>query len=441
MTRSAHMVHGRQRRMGKHFTQRGMALISVTVALVLTGVLVDEFSTNSTVDARATANIEADMQAHFLARSAMNLSELVIRVQSDMVDKISAQMKMDIQIADYTSFFIGAFGGSQDEVADMASALGAAGGDIKGLGVQPGAGFDVQITTDDGKINLNCANSGAAGTAAQTLAVKLQSLFYAEAYNPIFENENAEGYRRDRNLQVEAIIDYIDRDQTKFDAATGQTSSGAPEEYGYDTLRDKYRPKNNYLDTVGEIKLIRGIDDRFWKLFGNNFTVYGGCKENLSAISDPKQIASIIALAAKNQDDPVLRDHQKLWNLALMVAKARQVGFQFADLEQFRAFVTDPMETLKSLGVDPSMVPALLGLPSAQPIEGVELDAAKLKEVVKIGPRRTYRVEATATFDKLSRRIVGVWDTQVVRQNTRGIGAGSNVGGGPQGAWVFWREE
>jgi type II secretory pathway component PulK len=427
-------------RIGKHFTQRGVALIAVTVALALTAVVVSDFSTNTTVDMRATANIEADMQAHFLARSAMNLSELVIRVQTDLIDKLNTQLKADIQIADYTGLFIGAFGGGSDEVESMAAMLGAAGGDIKGMGVQPGASFDVQLTTDDGKINLNCANRGGAGTDAKNLAVKLQSLFYAEAYNPIFENEDAEGHRRDRNQQVEAIIDYIDRDQTRFDATNLETSSGAPEEYGYETLRDKYVPKNNYLDSVGEIKLIRGIDDRFWKLFGGNFTIYGDCQENLAAITDPKQLASIIALAAKSQDAPVLRDPQKLWNLAVLVAKAREVGFHFSDVEQFRTFVSDPMETLKSLGIDPSLVPSLLGLPTNQPIEGVELDATKLQQIVKTGARRIYRVEGTATFDKLEKRIVGVWDTKVTRQNTRSMGAGSTAGGG-SGAWVFWREE
>lgn len=422
-----------------HVTQRGMALIAVTVALSLAAVVVSDFSTNTTVDMRATANMEADMQAHFLARSAMNLSELVIRVQTDMVDKLNQQLKADIQIADYTSLFIGAFGGGADEVEAIAGMLGASGRDIKGMGVQPGAGFDVQITTDDGKINLNCANRGGAGADAKTLAVKLQSLFYPEAYNPIFENEDAEGWRRDRNQQVEAIIDYIDRDQTRFDAATGETSVGAPEEYGYETLRDKYRPKNHYLDSLGEIKLIRGIDDRFWKLFGGNFTIYGDCQENLAAIADPKQIASIIALGAKSPDDPVLRDPQKLWNLALLVAKARELGFHFSDLGQFSGFVTDPMGTIQSLGIDPSMIGPLLGLPTSD-IEGVELDQTKLQQIVKTGARRTYRVEGTATYDKLQKRIVGVWDTKLVRQNTRSMGAGTTTGGG-SGAWVFWREE
>jgi general secretion pathway protein K len=434
------------RRAGRHFTQRGVALIAVTVALALTAVVVTDFSTNTTVDMRAASNIEADMQAHFLARSAMNLSELIIQVQTGFIDKLNEQLSggqtpipINIQITDYTPFFIGAFGGGAEEVADMAAMLGAAGGEIKGLGVQPGASFDVQITTDDGKINLNCAGDPA-GAGAPLLAPKLGALFYAEAYNPLFENEDVEGWRRDRYLQIEAIIDYIDRDRTKFDAASNQSSAGAPEEYGYETLRDKYEPRNRPMDTVGEIKLIRGIDDRFWKLFGGNFTVYGGCKENLTAIDDPKQIMAIIIVTAKNQQDPVLNDPNKLWTLATLVIKARELGYQFTKLEDFQQFISDPMKFLESLGIDPSMLPALLNVPNAQAIDGVELDSTQLNKILRTGPRRTYRVEATARFDKLEKRIVGVWDKDVTRQNTRKMGAGTNTGGG-QGAWVFWREE
>lgn len=430
-----------EHRSRSHRDQRGVALIAVIVALVLTGVVVAEFSTNTTVDMQAALNAEADMQAHFLARSAMNLSELVIRLQTDVVDKLNAQWKMDIQVAEFTNFFIGAFGGSQEEVEDIVAMLGGIrGGELKGLGL-PGGSFDVQISTDDGKINLNCANRGGAGAEAQTVAIKLQALFYSQAYDPIFQYEDADGWRRDRDEQVEAIIDYIDRDTTRFDATEGRPTAGAPEQYGYDTLDDDYQPKNNYLDSLGEIKLIRGVDDRFWTLFGSNFTVYGDCKENLAAISDPKQLSAIISLTAKNPDDPVIRDPQQLWTLSQLVAKAREVGFYFSDTKDFAKFVGDPMATIEQLGIDPSLVPSLLGLPSdGRPIEGVELDQAKLADVVTTGPRRTYRVEATASYGKLNKRIIGIWDTKSTRQNTRQPGAGSNLGGG-LGAWVFWREE
>src|SRR5438132_6770917 len=104
--------------------------------------------------------------------------------------------------------------------------------------------------------------------------------------------------------------------------------SVSPEDYGYETLKDMYWPKNNQLDTIGELRLVRGVDDRFWTLFGNAFTVYGGCKTNLSAVTDPKVIASIIYLARADSEaqNPVLQSPDLLWTLALVVAKAHELG-------------------------------------------------------------------------------------------------------------------
>ena len=39
--------------------------------------------------------------------------------------------------------------------------------------------------------------------------------------------------------------------------------------------------------------LVRGVDDRFWTLFGDQFTVYGNCTVNIGAVDDPKLIAAI----------------------------------------------------------------------------------------------------------------------------------------------------
>ena len=69
------------------------------------------------------------------------------------------------------------------------------------------------------------------------------------AYDPVFEEADAEGYRRDRALQVAAIVDYIDSDSLR------NRERGTTEDYGYESLKDPYKPKNNYIDTVGELKL------------------------------------------------------------------------------------------------------------------------------------------------------------------------------------------
>ena len=175
--------------------QQGIALVAVLCALAILGVAVGEFSTDSTVDAQAAANARDDMQTEFLLRSGANLAQLILRLQTDLVDKHRKQLG-DFQIADYAGMFMGAFGGDREEVDAMAQMLGGFRGDaIKGLGVAVG-NFDVQITTEDSKINMNCANGNQ--ESQKTLEAQLQALFYFDAFNPIFENADAEGWRRDR---------------------------------------------------------------------------------------------------------------------------------------------------------------------------------------------------------------------------------------------------
>jgi general secretion pathway protein K len=417
-----------RRQRGGRFSEKGIALLAAVAAVAIIGVLVAEFSTNSTIDLYASTNTRDEMRAHFLARSGQNLGHLVIRVQTDVMDKYRKYLG-DIQLADYVGLFMGAFGGGHDEVNDLAALIGGTEGEsIKGLGLDEGA-FDIDITTDDNKINLNCANGGQ--QTRDNLKTKLEALFYFEAFNPVFENPDAEGYHRDRALQVSALIDYIDTDRYKLGAP------GTPEDYGYESLRDKYKAKDNYIDSVGELKLVRGVDDRFWSLFGDQFTIYGGCKENLGALQDPRLIAPIIFLSAENPDDPVLRDMTKLWALAQRVAGARAFGVFFDDLNAFADFVKNPDgalgELLAGSGADPAMAASAMG-PGYVPIEGVVLNITKLGQIARTGPRRTYRIISIATVGYLTKRIVSVWDTNTQNQNPRSASYA-------KGAWVFWREE
>lgn len=417
--------------------QRGVALVAVLCALAILGMVVAEFSTDATIDANAAANARDDMQTEFLARSGANLAQLIVKLQTDLVDKYRNQLG-DFQIADYAGMFMGAFGGGREEVDAMAQLLGGFRGDaIKGLGVAVGS-FDVQISTDDGKINMNCANGSVETQAA--LKAQLEGLFYFEAYSPIFENPDAEGWRRDRATQALAFMDYIDRGNAVY----GQ--EGAMEDYGYETLPERYKPKNNYLDTIGELKLVRGVDDRLWTLFGDQFTVYGDCQVNIGAVDDPKLIASIFFLAAKDPNDPVLRDPVKVWTLARAVIDARNLGMVFDKTSDFAEFVKNPLgavgDAFAAAGGagQTTSPPASLG--GQTQIEGIELDTAKLAKIARSGPRRTYRVEVLATVPRgvpgngleYTKRLTAVWDTKTTNQNMRDPAFN-------RGAWVFWREE
>jgi general secretion pathway protein K len=413
-------------------TQKGIALIVVLSFLTVLVALVTEFSTTSTVNYVSAVNARESMRAQFLNRSGANLAQLIIRVQTDVLDK-NRKFLGDIQLADYTGLFMGAFGGSAEEVKDMSAMLGGFDGEaIEGLGVSAGQ-FDVQISTEDGKLNMNCANGSDA--SRKNLETQLSSLLYFKAYDPIFETADADGWNRNRDEQVSALMDYIDKDTTKGG------ERGTTEDYGYQRLDDRYKAKNNYIDTTTELKLARGVDDRFWTLFGGQFTVYGDCKVNIGAIQDPKLIASVIFLAAKDPENEVIKDPQKLWVLAKRVAEARSFGIYFDDLNAFADFVKSPDGAMADLLSDPTQSSVAQPPPDGPPVEGVELDQQKLGQVASSGPRRLYRVEVSSSIGsnafgdpRFQRKLVGIWDTEVQNQNMRSQDY-------RRGAWVYWREE
>src|ERR1041385_5060921 len=155
----------RERRLGrrpvsparrKRNRQRGVALIAVMIAIAITLVIANEFGPSTPGDLRAAANYRDQMRAHFLARSAMNLSELVIRIQQRM-DNVQQLRDSGMRITDFADQVLLAFCGNPEQVQ---SVIGFSSSEVKTLGVDIGTcGITGQkIGTEDDKINLNCAN-------------------------------------------------------------------------------------------------------------------------------------------------------------------------------------------------------------------------------------------------------------------------------------------
>ena len=131
--------------------------MTVLIAIAITLVISNQFGTSTNVDMIAAANYRDQMRAHFLARSARNLAELVIRIQQ-RIDNIK-QLRGSVQITDFADQVLLAFCGNAEEVQ---AAVGFSSSDAKGLGADIGTcGIVGQITTEDDKINLNCANGNA----------------------------------------------------------------------------------------------------------------------------------------------------------------------------------------------------------------------------------------------------------------------------------------
>ena len=77
--------------------QAGIALIIVTVTIAVLGAVVGDFSFNARVDLEAAANARDTLRAEYLARSGIQLSRLLIKVQQSVLDK-NRQFIGDIQI-------------------------------------------------------------------------------------------------------------------------------------------------------------------------------------------------------------------------------------------------------------------------------------------------------------------------------------------------------
>src|SRR6185312_9482465 len=302
--------------------QAGIALIVVTVTLAVLGAVIGDFSFNARVDLEAAANARDTLRAEYLARSGMQLSRLLIKVQQSVLDK-NRQFVGDIQISDFAPYLMKAFGGESDERAGLGALLGIDVSTMKGLGVGKGATFDVTMTSDDGRINLNCGGGlNPNQQQAQALYGLISALFWPPRYeNPpwrIWGWPDSDGQIAQRDETARAIIDWTDMDETQFMPTTtlpgGQAPSsgtgGGAEAYNYDGSRDPYKARDNFYDTLEELNLVRGVGDNFWGTFGELFTVYGGCQINVGAIPPEKWpiMAAIIRYAAKDPNNQVLTD-------------------------------------------------------------------------------------------------------------------------------------
>jgi general secretion pathway protein K len=419
---------------GKLFAsrERGIAMVMVMIAISIVLAITNQFGTNANIDMIAAANYRDQMRAHFLARTAFDVSELVIRMQR----KIEAKFP-GIQVTEYADQLMMAFCGNRNEISE---ALGVPVDKLEGLGGEIGnCGLIPAIDTDDSKINLNCAgNSDPA--VYKSLKERVTALISFQAYDSVFNESDAEGWQRNRDTQVSALLDYVDKDSSRLQ------DRGSSEDYGYESLKDSYRAKQAYLDTIGEAKLVRGVDDRFWTLFGKAFTVYGGCKINLPAVDNVAVMASILQQAAENPTDPVLQDQQKLWLLASVIIKAREFGKTFKKSDDFISFVKDPAAAFATPGKNGGPPPTIPGLPPGQKI-GLVLKKDKVDALVTFDARRTYRVTAwgeinraqvddkgNPIFPPVRRTLTGVWDFKFQPQNQR-------KSTGDSGGWVFLKEE
>ncbi|MCA9666747.1 MAG: general secretion pathway protein GspK [Myxococcales bacterium] len=420
------LAKAHQRKLSRR--EDGIAIISVVILLAVLGANTADFAYNARIDYTSAINARNDLQAHYLARSAINLSKLLLKVQSKFIDPNRKYLGgMDLQIADYAPMMMTAFN-SKEGAEMLGSILGLESKGIKGLGVEVGS-FDLKMESLDGKINLNCGGGANTGSPVVTrFAAQLAALMLPQRYNRIFEQPDENGQYATRLEVMRAIIDWADQDTVMF-------GSTAAEDYRYNARKDKYENKNQYFDTVGELRMVKGVGEDFLSAFGKSFTVYGDCKVNVN-LADVRIITALIIQYAATPNDPALQFR----NLALLSRYVIAIRSMMGGFNDFKTLVQAIENPTAQLGVASAVDAVTSGGSSQQPtglppVTGVKMNQKKLQEAVVIGgPRRIWKITAEATVGRIKKRIIAVWDTKFISSQARRHNFGP-------GAFLFWREE
>jgi general secretion pathway protein K len=363
--------------------QRGVALILVLTTLaILTSIGVD-FSYSTRVSLRLAETSRDEMRAYFLARSAVNLSRLLLHFQKQ-VDGLGGQLTQGIQkllqppvgatgtgaakagqtivqppgaaaAAPASSLGIrlweilpidsGALNALLSGATDAASLKPGVEGAPRPA-VEPGYGdkpvvehafgtfdgrFGAKIVDENSRISV----TGLDGLSAVSLGslIQLRAMMADPKYDFIFDEDDANRDRVRRDDVILAMKDWIDLDETGTALDPSNTSNPfvngfSDENSAYDRYNPRYKAKNAHFDSLEELFLVRGVNDRFMAAFGDRLTIWPDISAKLNINSnDPQQMVTNILIAAANPNDPLLRDPRLLQTILQEIQLRKMFSF------------------------------------------------------------------------------------------------------------------
>ncbi len=298
-----HQLRIARRRRGK----RGVALLMVLSTLAVLSVMLTEFQDATSAELGSSVAARDQVKAEYAARSAVNLTRLLFAAEPTVRKSLAIlfmAMKMkppQIPVWEYADVILGPFGDTQgNETFENFSGLDVEEGNKLGM---DGAGFDLVVVDEDSKINFNLA-ARADTFSQQRMAEQILAMIGGLQYDELFDGLDERGQTHDRQTVCGAIIDWADpnTDRNACDPRAETATSAAAEDSYYQLLPQPYQRKNAAFDSLQEIRLVRGIDEKFWQTFvqsdpddprTRNVTVWGTGDLNVNTATP----LSLLALA------------------------------------------------------------------------------------------------------------------------------------------------
>ncbi len=388
-------------------SKRGVALVIVLGSLSILAVMLTEFQDETSADLGHALAERDGVKAEYAAKSAINLSRLLIASEPTIRKAVAPFLMMlfqstpQIPVWGFADDILGAF----NDKGGMARFSTLGGFDIsaaKNLGME-GAGFEVSIIDEDSKLNVNMAAASNL-FAQQRLAGLLLGLLQGIQYDALFSERDLDGNFHTRQQICSAIIDWTDNDaETAACDLSGQNVQTGGEDGYYQMLKEPYERKNAAFDSLGELHLVRGVTDDFWSTFvepdpykpeGRVVTVWGQGRVNVNT-ANPQTILALIG-AYSTPDSPLVMDQEVQMKVLMVLSLLQSFTRGIPLMGSPKAFIN----TLKGQGLLGPMLQAL-ELPPLKLVSEAELEKAISTEskvfsiyatgTVKSGNRTTIR--------------------------------------------------
>lgn len=427
-------------------SERGIAMLLVLVGIAVLTLVANEVRYNSVVELRLATNQRDELRAHYLAKSGIGLSRLTLRFQKQLdqiqipnmggmlqqlmgggagagaagggsmsiqlwrMAKIDCQMLAQMvpefdekgkPIAD------SAFGKSTSKKFDFDDEnpeLAAAQHERK-FGSFTGC-FESKITDEEERINL--AKLDAPQGTALGLLMQLVATLGDKKFEFLFDKEDSNRIKLTPNEVIVNMRDWVDEDETG--TTLNFSGSGEPfqkgfsdENSGYSKYDPQYRAKNARFDSLDELFMVHGVNDRFMAAFKDKLTVYPDVNSKLNINTDDPILleVAIRSITDPLRPDPRLADPVFMDTLIKKIRAARVFAL-------FGMSVNDFINIVAASGV---------------PVNASVQNNVAGNRV--IGDKsQTYRVSVTGTAGDVTRTI-----TAVVRLDDT------------LGRLVYWREE
>ncbi len=403
----------RRRRMRR---QRGVALVMVLGSLAILAVMLTEFQDETSADLGHALSERDGIKAEYAARSAINLSRLLIASEPTMRAALGPLLMFlggpsQIPVWEFSDSVLGVFN-NEAGMQRFQSLAPISPEEGENLGML-GAGFELTVVDEDSKVNFNMAARGDA-FSQQRFALQFIGLTSGPQYNPLFEERDHDGNFTTRQQICSAMVDWTDPDQDNYPCdVSGQFVSTGTEDSYYQLLKDGYERKNAAFDSLEELHMVRGVSDDFWATFvepqpfdphSRVVTVWGQGKLNVNTANAQSLLAVICGAAVP--DTPLCNDAEEQAKFLTMVGMVRMITRGAPLFSSGKNFV----QTIQGGGK--GLIAPLIEMAGLQPVKfnsSDELEKAVTTEskvfsiyatgVAKSGKRRTVRrIHAVVDF-------------------------------------------